>query len=86
VVYRNRIRVKMTLTRPPEQIDTVVYSPGRVTLNVQYLFTPENDGTRLTEIMEIHMPRLLAGFVVQQALQAQNAVMQRLKARLEAER
>ena len=84
VVYRNRIRVKMTLPRPPEQIDTIVHSPGGVTLTVQYLFTSEKDGTRLTEIMEIHTPRLLAGFVVQQATQAQNTVMQRLKARLEA--
>jgi len=84
VVYRNRIRVKMTLPRPPEQIDTIVHSPGGVTLTVQYLFTSEKDGMRLTEIMEIHTPRLLAGFVVQQATQAQNTVMQRLKARLEA--
>jgi hypothetical protein len=85
VVYRNRIRVKLTLTHPPEQIDTLVYSPGGVTLNVQYLFAPENDDTRLTEIMEVQMPRLLAGFVVHQATQAQNTVMQRLKARLERE-
>jgi hypothetical protein len=84
VVYRNRIRVKMTLTRPPEQINTLVHSPGGVTLNVQYLFTPENDGTRLTEIMEVRMPFLLASFVVSQATQAQTAVLERLKARLEA--
>jgi hypothetical protein len=84
-VYRNRIRVKMTLTRPPEQIDTLVHSPGGVTLNVRYMFTPENDGTRLTEIMEVRTPRLLASFVVSQATQAQNIVMERLKVRLEAE-
>jgi hypothetical protein len=85
VVYRNRSRVKMTLTRLPEQIDSLVHSPGGVTLTVRYLFAPENDGTRLTEIMEVRTPRLLASFVVSQATQAQNIVMERLKMRLEAE-
>ena len=86
IVYRNRIRVKTTLTKTNERIDTLVHSPGGVTLQVQYLFTPEDEtrGTCLTEIMDIHMPRLMAGFVVKQATQAQTAVMERLKTRLEA--
>lgn len=88
-VYRNRIRVRTTLTRPNEQIDSLVHSPGGVTLDVGYTFTPQAGasqcgGTQLTEVMEINAPRLMAGFVVRQATLAQQAVMQRLKARLEA--
>ena len=82
-VYRNRIRVETTLTLPHEQIDSRVHSPGGVTLMVRYIFTPQDGGTQLTEVMEIHLPRPIAGFVVRQATQAQNTVMQRLKARLE---
>jgi len=84
VVYRNRIRVKTTLTKLDDHMDTLVHSPGGVTLNVQYLFAPEDCGTRLTEIMDVHMSRLVAGFVVRQATQAQLTVMERLKTRLES--
>ena len=83
VVYRNRIRVETTLTKPNEQMDSRVRSPGGVTLHVRYTFTAYNGSTQLAEVMDIHMSRLVAGFVVRQATQAQTAVMARLKARLE---
>jgi hypothetical protein len=79
VVYRNRIRVKTTLAKLDERMDTMVHSPGGVTLDVQYHFALEDHGTRLTEIMNIHMLRLTVGFVVRQATQAQLAVMEWLK-------
>ena len=84
IVYRNRIRVRSTLTAPPARLDTRVHSPGGVTLNVEYHFAAEGAGTRLTEIMHLEMPALVAGFVVSQATQAQRAVLARLKARLES--
>lgn len=84
IVYRNRIRVRSTLTNPPARLDTRVHSPGGVTLNVEYHFTAEGAGTRLTEIMHLEMSKLVAGFVVSQATQAQRAVLARLKARLES--
>ncbi len=84
IVYRNRIRVRTTLTDPPARLDTRVHSPGGVTLNVEYHFAAQSGGTRLTEIMHLEMSRLVAGFVVSQATQAQRAVLARLKARLES--
>ncbi len=84
IVYRNRIKVRSTLTEPPARLDTLVHSPGGVILNVEYQFAVEGAGTRLIEIMHIDMPALLASFVVSQATQAQRAVLARLKARLES--
>ncbi len=83
IVYRNRIRVRSILTRPPEQMDTVVHSPGGVTLNVEYLFQAKGNGTHLIETMHIQGYRLLMSFVIDQATKAQNTVLHRLKARLE---
>lgn len=84
IVYRNRIRVQTTLTDPPVRLDTQVHSPGGVTLDVEYHLAAQGAGTHLTEIMHLAMSRVVAGFVVSQATQAQRAVLARLKARLES--
>jgi hypothetical protein len=82
ITYHNHIKVRHTLTKPNERIDTFVISPGWVTLNVEYHFAASDHGSTLQEIMHIAAPRLLMNFVTAQAAQAQTEVMRRLKARL----
>ena len=84
IVHRNRIRVRTTLTDPPTRMDSLVHSPGGVSLQVVYHFATERAGTRLTEVMHLNVQPWLAGFVVSQARQAQRAVLARLKTRLES--
>lgn len=84
VLYRNRIRVHSAFTKPPHQINVTVHSFPNITLNVEYTFTPLENGVHLKEVMQIHTHALLAKFVINEATKAQTALLENLKNRLES--
>lgn len=81
--YHNRIKVQMRLTEPGKRMDAFVDSPGAVKLHVEYLFTRQEQGSRLDELFHIEAPGFLMGFVIQQASQAQTTVLARLQKRMQ---
>jgi carbon monoxide dehydrogenase subunit G len=84
VLYKNRIHVQTVFTNPPHQLDTMVHSFPNITIHVEYIFTPQNEGTFLKETMQIEVSAWLAKFVTTQANQAQIALLANLKNRLES--
>lgn len=83
VLYRNRIRVQAVFTDPPRQINMVVHSFPKIVLNVEYTFTPQENGVLVRETMQIHTHALLARFVTSEATKAQTSLLENLKDRLE---
>ena len=65
------------------QINVAVHSFPNITLNVEYTFTPLENGVHLKEVMQIHTHALLAKFVISEATKAQTALLENLKNRLE---
>lgn len=84
VLYRNRIRVQTVFTRPPEKINMVIKSFPNIALNVEYTFTPKDNGVLIRQTMEVHTAAWLARFVLSEATRAQNVLLANLKNRLEA--
>lgn len=84
VLYRNRIRVQTVFTRPPEQLNTVIHSFPNITLNVEYIFTPKDNGVLINETMQVHTYAWLEKFVTNEAARVQNILLANLKNRLEA--
>ncbi|GAB4447505.1 MAG: hypothetical protein OHK0041_07150 [Anaerolineales bacterium] len=84
-VYRNRIYSIMQLTQPKDELKFHVYSKPRIEIVFTYHFEQFNDGrTRITQSVEfIKLNKLLETFVVEQAKQAQRALLSNLKIRLE---
>ncbi|MBK8782954.1 MAG: SRPBCC family protein [Anaerolineales bacterium] len=83
ILYRNRIRVQAAFTDPPHQMKMVVHSFPKITLNVEYTFTPQSDSVLVKETMQIHTYAWLAKFVTSEATKAQTALFENLKNRLE---
>jgi hypothetical protein len=81
--YHNRIQVQTRLTEPGKRMDAFVISPGGVKLHVEYLFTPNEQGSTLDEVFHIEAPGFLMNFVIQQASQAQTTVLTRLQQRMQ---
>jgi hypothetical protein len=84
VLYRNRIRVQTVFTLPPKKLNTVVHSFPNITLNVEYTFTPKDNGVLINETVQIHTAAWLAKFVTGEATRVQNKILENLKNRLEA--
>lgn len=84
VLYKNRIHVQTVFTKPPHQLQTIVHSFPNITLNADFIFTPHQQGTQITEVVQIQVPAWLAKFVTSQATQAQKALLANLKNRLES--
>ncbi len=84
-VYRNRIYSIMQLTQPKDELKFHVYSKPRIEIVFTYRFEQFNDGrTRITQSVEfVKLNKLLETFVVEQAKQAQRALLSNLKIRLE---
>lgn len=83
-LYNNRIRVQTVFTHPPKKLNTVVESFPNVTLNVEFTFTPKNNGVLVKQIMQINTYAWLSKFVISEATRAQNALLVNLKNRLES--
>ena len=82
--YDNPIHVLLTATKPNEVLDSHVDSPGWTRVHFQTMFQPENGGTRISENVAIHTPRLLQFYVVRQAKVAQHVRFTNLKALFES--
>lgn len=83
--YRNKIRVKMVQAPEENLIIHEVDSFPNIRLISQTHFEPEEGGgTAVSETLHIDTPNLLAGFVQKTADAAHEALLQNLKARLEA--
>lgn len=84
VLYRNRIHVQSVFTKPPYQMNMMVHSFPNITLNVEYTFTPQDEGVLVKETMQIQTHALLAKFVISEATKAQTTLLENLKNRLES--
>lgn len=84
IPYNNRIHARMTLTRPNEEIQTEVDSPGGVRLYGRFVFEPQDGGVLVRDIIRIQMVWFLRWYVVSQAEAAQETLLTNLKYRLEA--
>jgi hypothetical protein len=84
-VYRNRIYSVIHLTRPKDELKFHVYSKPRIEIVFTYRLEHFNDvGTKITQTVEfVKLNKLLETFVVEQAKQAQRALLSNLKIRLE---
>ena len=83
--YRNKIRVKMVQVPEENLIIHEVESFPNIRLISQTRFEPkEGGGTAVSETLDIDTPNLLAGIVQKTADTAHEALLQNLKARLEA--
>ncbi|MEW6285363.1 MAG: SRPBCC family protein [Chloroflexota bacterium] len=84
-VYRNRIYSVIHLTKPKDELKFHVYSKPRIEIVFTYRFEQFNDGrTQITQTVEfVKLNKLLEKFVVDQARQAQRALLSNLKIRLE---
>ncbi len=83
-VYRNRIYSVMHLTKPGDELKFYVYSKPRIEIIFTYHFEQAGSATQITQHVEfVKLSRLLEGFVVEQAKQAQRALLSNLKIRLE---
>jgi hypothetical protein len=84
VLYRNRIKASMAFTDPPRRFTIVVHSFPNITLNVEYTFTPRNNGVLVKETMQIQVHVWLKNFVLGEAAKAQTALFANLKKRMES--
>ncbi len=82
--YPNRIRVKMILTRPDEQMVSEVDSPFNVHVLFEFDLESADGGTWIIETVTATMPVLIRGFVVQQAKAVQMARAEELKRRMQS--
>lgn len=82
-LYENRIRVQTVFTDPPKQFETTVKSFPNITLLVTYTLRPLENGTLVTEEMQIECHSWLAEFVTGEARKAQTALLENLKSRFE---
>jgi hypothetical protein len=84
IPYNNPIHVTATLTKPNQQIASEVETRFGVKMVFVFDLEAENGGTRIRETVDAESPRLVQGYVVDQAKRVQQARVGILKARLEA--
>ncbi|MEP7136516.1 MAG: hypothetical protein ABI904_16425 [Chloroflexota bacterium] len=84
-LMRNRIYSVIHLTKPRDELEFHVYSKPNIKIVFQYKFIQSNDQrTHLTQTINFErVPRLVEGFVFDQAVKAQRALLTNLKVRLE---
>lgn len=84
-IYRNRIHFVIHLTKPKEEMEFHVYSKPNIEIIFKYKLQASNfHRTQITQTMQfVKVGKLLEGFVMDQAKQAQRALLSNLKVRLE---
>lgn len=84
-IYRNRIYSVIHLTRPPEELEFHVYSKPKIHIVFKYALTQDKDKrTRIKQTVNfLQVSKIIENFVVNQANQAQRALLSNLKVRLE---
>ena len=79
--WDNPIRVTLTGVTADRQLLSDVVSPGAVRLQATVDLTPTDDGTEVTESVEVRSPALLRSFVLKQAGNVQRSRLAELAAR-----
>ncbi len=84
-IYKNRIYSVIHLTKPRDEMEFYVYSKPNIEIVFKYQFKKSNDNrTQITQTVHfVRVNKLLETFVVDQAKQAQRALLSNLKVRLE---
>lgn len=84
-IYKNKIYSVIHLTKPREEMEFHVYSKPNIEIVFKYQFKKSNDNrTQITQTVHfVKVNKLLETFVVDQAKQAQRALLSNLKVRLE---
>lgn len=84
-LMRNRIYSVIHLTKPRDELEFHVFSKPNIKIVFKYAFVQYNDlRTHITQtILFEQVSKILEGFVFNQAVKAQRALLTNLKARLE---
>lgn len=84
-LMRNRIYSVIHLTKPRDELEFHVFSKPNIKIVFKYAFVQHNDlRTHITQtIIFEQVSKLLEGFVFDQAVKAQRALLTNLKVRLE---
>lgn len=84
-LMRNRIYSVIHLTQPRDELEFHVFSKPNIKIVFKYAFVQYNDlRTHITQtILFEQVSKILEGFVFNQAVKAQRALLTNLKARLE---
>ncbi|MBW2286668.1 MAG: SRPBCC family protein [Deltaproteobacteria bacterium] len=80
---RNRIEVRIDLTRPGEVVEFHARSIPGVRVYSRFTLTPDGDRTTVHECVRVEMPRLLRAFIAARAEAAHAKLLCNLKRRLE---
>lgn len=85
IAITNRLRVELRLDPEHARIAFAARAPLGVRLDGDFALTAAcGAGTRVVESVTVACPRWIAGFVLPQAIRAQEALLANLKRRLEA--
>jgi hypothetical protein len=84
--WRNRIRVRIDLTRSGEVADFEARSAPGIKVRSRFTLSARGDGTAVREQIHVEVPALLRGFVAGQVERAQDRLLANLKSRLEGRR
>ena len=84
-LMRNRIYSVIHLTKPRDELEFHVFSKPNIKIVFKYVFVQYNDlRTHITQTINFEqVSKLLEGFVFDQAVKAQRALLTNLKVRLE---
>jgi hypothetical protein len=84
-IYRNRLYSVIHLTKPGEELEIHIYSKPGIYIIFKYAFT--EDSSKRTQVKQtvglVQVSKILENIVVNQANQAQRALLSNLKVRLE---
>ena len=83
IPYNNPIHAKTTLTEVNRQVISTVNTRLGIKVGFQFDLDAENGGTRIHEVIDFHMPRLVQNYVVTQAKQVQQVRIRVFQAHLE---
>jgi hypothetical protein len=78
------IRYRARIVRVAEGLDSEVWTSPAIHMENELRVLPEGAGARLREVVRLTAPRLLAAYAAGQAKAAHRALLDRLKARVEA--
>jgi hypothetical protein len=84
-LYRNKVYSTIRLTKPKEELEFHVHRKPGIEIIFKYTFRQSNvDRTQIAQTVQfVKVNKLLENFVVDQAKQAQRALLSNLKVRLE---
>jgi hypothetical protein len=84
-LYRNKVYSTIRLTKPKEELEFHEHRKPGIEIMFKYTFRQSNiDRTQIAQTVQfVKVNKLLENFVVEQAKQAQRALLSNLKVRLE---